>query len=312
MKTMRQNSPQAWLAAARPKTLSAALAPVGAATALSFTGSEELHPYAPMLALLCLLFAATMQVASNFINDLIDFQRGNDRDDRLGPPRACQQGWISPRNMRWGIALTLLIAAAEGLGMLFILLRTSSCSPTSTLIPLFFLGATCMAGAVLYSTLLSGKGLGDVMVVVFFGFVPVGGTCFVLTHQLSAQALWLGMGMGCMIDTLLVVNNYRDRHADRLSGKHTLIVVWGRRFGEIFFVMLGWTAALCGVAVGVERHNALLLPAMGIVLAAHSLTAREMFRLRSGRALNGILAKVSRNILLYALLFALALLGDRG
>ena len=85
---------RAWWLAARPKTLSGALVSVVSATTLAYT-CDTPHNTAPLLAILCATFAGLMQVASNFINDLIDFRRGRDGDDRLGPERACAQGWIS-------------------------------------------------------------------------------------------------------------------------------------------------------------------------------------------------------------------------
>src|SRR5574344_706458 len=92
MKEIKQNSAYAWLLAARPKTLTGAAIPVLVATALAVSdGKFRWQP-----ALLCLAFACLMQVAANFINDLYDFLKGTDRADRLGPERACAQGWITP------------------------------------------------------------------------------------------------------------------------------------------------------------------------------------------------------------------------
>lgn len=100
---VRPHSPKAWWLAARPKTLTAALTPVCTATALAAAhGKMQLVP-----ALLCIVFAALMQVAANFINDLYDYRRGSDRSDRLGPERACAQGWISPRAMRRGLVVRM-------------------------------------------------------------------------------------------------------------------------------------------------------------------------------------------------------------
>ena len=90
-----------WILAARPKTLTAALIPVCTATALAFAqGHGRWVP-----AVVCMLFAALMQIAANFINDLFDFKKGTDREDRLGPERACAQGWITPQDMKRGIAV---------------------------------------------------------------------------------------------------------------------------------------------------------------------------------------------------------------
>ena len=122
--TSRPRPLRAWWLAARPKTLSGALVPVISGAALAFVTTHGevpilLHGRAPIAALLCGLFAALMQIASNFINDLIDFRRGDDRDDRLGPERACAQGWISPRAMTWGIAVACAYAAVLFTATLF-------------------------------------------------------------------------------------------------------------------------------------------------------------------------------------------------
>ena len=108
---VRPNSLRAWWLAARPKTLSAALMPIVAASAFAFT--KDSFNWQP--ALLCILFATLMQIAANFINDLIDFRRGTDGAERLGPERACAQGWIKPIDMRIGIALVLFPACMVGL-----------------------------------------------------------------------------------------------------------------------------------------------------------------------------------------------------
>lgn len=285
---IRQNSPQAWWLAARPKTLSAAFVPVVVALALLWRrGHFALTP-----ALACIAFAALMQIAANFINDLYDFRRGADREDRLGPERACAQGWITPRAMMCGIALTIAAACAAGL-------TAVACGGR----PLVALGASCVVFAFLYTTLLSYIGLGDVLVWVFFGFVPVAGTCLAVSGTIPPEAWWAGAGCGLAVGPLLVVNNFRDREQDRLSGKRTLIVAFGARFGLVFYVLQGLSAAICaGIALGCSPG----LPLFGIYCAMHLWAARSMWRIRRGRALNRVLGATSLNIMLYGLLFSAA------
>ena len=99
---IKPNSLQAWILAARPKTLTAASIPVMIGCALA-----EAHGYFQIVpAILCFLFAFLMQIDANFINDLYDFLKGSDREDRLGPERACAQGWITPKEMKRGILFT--------------------------------------------------------------------------------------------------------------------------------------------------------------------------------------------------------------
>ena len=291
---MKQNSPKAWILAARPKTLSAALIPVVLASALA--ASQGKFSLAP--AVLCVLFATFMQIAANFINDLFDFLKKTDRDDRLGPERACQQGWITPRAMRWGIAATLAVACACGLCLL----------PYGGWM-LVGIGAACVVFAFLYTTLLSYCGFGDVLVWVFFGFVPVAGTYYVEAGGFCHEVWLLSAACGLLIDTLLVLNNYRDREQDRLSGKRTLVVALGERFGSLFYLLQGVAAYVLVAFMSLEGNLWLAILPM-LYLLPHYLTWRKMTQIREGRALNRILGFTSRNMLTFALLTAMALLAQ--
>lgn len=289
---VKQNSLRAWFLAARPKTLSAALVPVVVAAALAWA---EGH-FRPVPVVLCLVFAALMQVAANFINDLLDFRKGTDREDRLGPERACAQGWVTPAAMRRAIAIVLVAACAAGCGLLFYGGWW-----------LVLVGAACVVFAFLYTTLLSYCGLGDVLVWLFFGFVPVLGTYYVQAGALSPSAWWLAAACGLVIDTLLVVNNYRDRDTDRATGKRTLIVALGEPFGRWFYFAQGVMGYVCAALSALDGHTWVALLPLFYVLP-HFLTWRKMVQIRSGRALNRTLGFTSRNILLFGFLVAVSLL----
>ena len=114
MEIVQVNSIKAWLLAARPKTLAGAATPVLLGCALAYADScFQMTP-----ALLCFAFAFLMQIDANFINDYFDYLKGSDREDRLGPERACAQGWITLNAMRKGIALTTATACLAGLCLL--------------------------------------------------------------------------------------------------------------------------------------------------------------------------------------------------
>lgn len=292
MTEVRPGSLRAWMLAARPKTLTAALIPVLTATALAFADGC----FQPTAAILCTLFAMTMQIAANLINDLFDFRKGTDRADRLGPERACAQGWITPRQMMWGITVTLLFASAAGLCLL----------PFGGW-PLVALGAACIVFAFLYTTLLSYMGCGDLLVWIFFGFVPVCGTYFVQAGHLTPAVWWLAAAIGLVTDTLLVLNNYRDREEDAKSGKRTLIVVFGERFGSLFYLLQGVLGIISVALLACYGYTwTAVLPLF--YLLPHYLTWRKMRQIHHGRTLNRILGFTSRNMLTFALLVVLALL----
>lgn len=288
------NSAKAWMLAARPKTLTAAAIPVMVGCALA-----HMHGcFQPVPAVLCFLFAFLMQIDSNFINDLFDYLKGSDREDRLGPERACAQGWIPVENMKRGIAVVTLLAAFTGLSLLLY--------SGWQMIPV---GLACILFAFLYTAgpyPLAYHGWGDVLVLVFFGFVPVGCTFYVMAHSWNMAVGMASLACGLVIDTLLMVNNFRDREQDAVSGKRTLVVRFGARAGLAFYFFLGLGACwCCFYFVGESRLLAAVLPQFYLLF--HILTSMRMARINRGRQLNLILGETSRNMFLFGLLLAAGL-----
>lgn len=294
---VRKDSLYAWVLAARPKTLAAALSPVLVGCSLAVWAGV----FRPIPALLCMLFAVLMQIASNFINDASDFEQGNDREDRLGPRRACAQGWISLKKMKAGIAIDLALALCAGL-------------------PLAWYGGWSMLGvaliclvcAYLYSAgpyPLAAHGWGDVLVLVFFGLVAVGFTYYVQAGAWSPQATLAGLAVGVCINLLLTINNFRDRDQDKLSGKKTLIARFGAEFGLRYYLAQGGFA--CAFALCLIPHGlfwAALLPLLFLPL--HYRVWNMMSLIYEGRALNRCLGLTSRNILVFGVLLAAGILLD--
>ena len=302
MKDIKTNSLRAWILAARPKTLTGAIIPVliGSALAVADQSFQEIP------ALLCALFACGMQIAANFINDLFDYRKGSDREDRLGPERACAQGWITPRAMKGGIGVIVLLACLAGCGLLY---ETWGQLPYGGW-ELIATGMLCVVFAFLYTTVLSYQGWGDLLVLIFFGFVPVCGTYYVQAHTLTTDVLIASLICGLVIDTLLVVNNYRDREQDALSGKRTLIVRFGEPFGRYLYLGLGIVATLlCLWFVYTGKMDSFaFIWAPCVYLYLHMLTWRKMVAIRSGQKLNSILGETSRNMLFFGLLLSVALM----
>lgn len=301
MKEIKLNSLRAWLLAARPKTLTAAVIPVLLGSALAFSNGE----FKTTPALLCALFACGMQIAANFINDLFDYLKGSDRKDRLGPPRACAEGWITPGAMKLGIGIMLMVSCLAGLGLLFSVWGNLPHGGWELVV----LGVVCVLFAFLYTTILSYRGWGDLLVLVFFGFVPVGGTYYVQAYSLNMDVVVLSLVSGLAIDTLLMVNNYRDREQDALSGKRTLVVRFGEAFGRNMYLALGIAAVL--LCLWFVHSGSLTLIefiwAPCVYFYLHALTWRKMVHIRSGKELNRILGETSRNMLFLGLLLAVAL-----
>ena len=293
--TVKTNSIKAWILAARPKTLTGAAIPVMIGCALAFAyGHFQTAP-----AVLCFIFAFLMQIDANFINDLFDYLKGTDREDRLGPERACAQGWISPKAMKTGIAVTTVLAGITGLSLLNF--------GGWELIPV---GVACMIFAFLYTAgpyPLAYHGWGDLLVLVFFGFVPVGCTYYVMAHDWNTSVTIASLACGLIIDTLLMINNFRDREQDAISGKKTIVVRLGARAGLILYFLLGLFACwLCFYFLTLGKLYAVLLPQFYLVM--HILTTSKMAKINKGKALNMILGETSRNMLIFGIMLTLGLI----
>ena len=295
MNEVHTNSLKAWLLAARPKTLTGASIPVFIGCGLAYAD----HFFQLFPALICLLFAFLMQIDANFINDYFDFKKGSDREDRLGPERACAQGWITLDAMKKGIIFTSIIACLVG-SLLLIYAGWE-------IIPV---GLLCVLFAFLYTAgpyPLAYHGWGDILVLVFFGLVPVGFTYYIMSHTWTWDVTVAGLACGLVIDTLLMINNYRDRDQDRLSGKKTIIVRVGEETGSLLYLFVGLIAALLCLRFAFSHHVwAALLPQLYVIL--HYMTWKEMVQINHGKALNHILGKTSRNILIFGLLLTLGLI----
>jgi 1,4-dihydroxy-2-naphthoate polyprenyltransferase len=209
----------AWILAARPKTLPAAAVPVwvGALPAFASGAGSWILLGATLSSCLCI------QMATNLFNDAIDHRKGADTPRRAGPVRATASGLLSPRAVMAGavglcaaavlFALPLLVARGWPVAVIGVVSLYFSYGYTGGPFPLAY------------------RGMGELFVIVFFGFVAVCGSHFVQTGAwggipVAASALQCGL-YSC---ALLAINNLRDRIEDAGSGKRTLAV----RFGECF------------------------------------------------------------------------------
>lgn len=301
---IKTNSFSAWILAARPKTLTGAMVPVmiGTAWAWKLSGGAN---FRILPAILCFLFAFLMQIDSNFINDYFDCLKGNDdRATRLGPKRACSEGWVTLRAMRVGLVVTSLLACAVGVPLIVF-----------GGWEMILVGLACVLFAFLYTTYFSYLGLGDVLVLIFFGIVPVLFTTYVIlpnhSQALSLDVIISGVICGLVVDTLLVVNNYRDRENDKRDGKITLIVRVGEEAAEKLYLGLGLMAFVQLPFLAGEKHSLLSYILLMIIFAPYNIlhykTAMQMRKVKNGKELNVILAQTARNMLVYGIATSIAI-----
>ena len=300
---VKVNSVKAWFLAARPKTLTGAAVPVmiGISAAVAMYGSSvRVVP-----AVLCMLFALVMQIDANFVNDYFDFMKGTDDEQRLGPKRACAQGWITAVAMRRGLLYTTILACAVGLPLVYF-----------GGWEMILVGFACVVFCFLYTISFSYIGLGDVLVLVFFGLVPVCTTYWLVAPptplmSIPLPVIVLSIACGLIIDTLLVVNNYRDIDNDRRAGKRTLIVRIGERGGLILYLLLGMAGTMLAIAgiIYLNWHDGQFMQfIMLLYIPFHIGAFTEMRRIRKGVELNKVLGMTARNMFIFGLLVSTALL----
>jgi 1,4-dihydroxy-2-naphthoate polyprenyltransferase len=285
---------QAWGAAVRPRTLSAAVVPVAVGTAVAARAGHA----RPGVALAALATAVLLQVGTNLVNDWGDFRRGADGPDRLGPRRAVQSGWLTPAEVLAGAAIAFVAAASIG-GWL--VARGGW--------PIAAIGIGSLVAAVAYTAgpfPLAYHGLGEAFVFLFFGPLAVCGTELVQAGQASRLGLLASLPVGCLAAGILLVNNVRDVDGDRRAGKRTLVVRLGRRAGRALYAGAVGLAFLGATALAAWLSDpVVLLPWLAAPLAAAPLGA--VVRHTDGPALNAALAATARLHLAFGLLLAAGL-----
>jgi 1,4-dihydroxy-2-naphthoate octaprenyltransferase len=281
-----------WIMASRPKTLPAAVAPVLIGSAMAYADGF----FSPLIALATLMGALFIQIGTNFANDYFDFVKGTDTDQRLGPTRVTQAGLVSLREIRWATALSFLVAAAFG----GILIYYGGW-------PILAIGVLSIVFGVLYTAgpiPLGYIGLGDILVLIFFGFVAVGGTYYLQTGTLNAAVLIAGAGPGLLSTAILAVNNLRDRDTDASTGKRTLAVRFGVRFARYEYLLSILITACIPVALCImtQGHYASLTASLFLLLTIPSI--KRVFHREGGPELNSVLGATGRALFLFSIAFA--------
>ena len=284
----------AWILASRPPTLVAAVVPVVIGTAVAIgQGGFTVGP-----ALAALIGAILIQVGTNFANDVFDYEKGADTDERLGPLRAAQAGLLSPEALRRGMALVFGAAVVVGFYLAWV------SSPW-----ILAVGAISILAGIGYTGgpyPLGYNGLGDTFVFLFFGFVAVAGTAFVQLGHIPTVAWVAAVPVGALATNLLVVNNVRDLATDTRAGKRTLAVRFGRPFVLTEYLLLTVVSYGAPVILFVSGWtNAwALLPLASIPLSG--VLAVRLFRWH-GKRLNLVLVGAAQLLLLFGLLFSIGL-----
>ena len=288
---------KAWVEAMRLRTLPVSVAGVISGIACGIgNGVFRLLP-----ALICLLFAVTAQIVSNFANEYYDFKNGFDKKGREGFRRGVTEGDLTPEAMKR--ATFGLLAFDCLLGLSLIIWGGWWLIAVGVAVALFAIGYS--AGP--YP--LSHHGLGDVAVVIFFGIVPVMLTSYLTsgTWENLPISFGIGLAIGLLAANVLIVNNYRDMEDDAEVGKHTTVVLFGRRAMHAVY-LFDATAALTVISISLLETGAsfLWLTGWGLIEIFYIFVWISMGKLK-GKSLNNILKKTAMAVLMTSIVILVAM-----
>lgn len=278
----------AWILAARPKTLTASLIPivatVGMVRGLGFNIQWWIVS-CTLLACFCI------QIGTNLVNDAMDFKKGADTADRLGPKRVTQQGIFSYKQVMTVAGFFFLLAISFGIPLVW-----------HGGWPIFFIGLVSVAMGYAYTAgpyPLAYHGLGDLFVIIFFGLVAVGGLFYLLTGVYSIEAFVLGLQIGFLSTVLIAINNLRDVKTDIVANKKTLAVrlgVTGGRFWIAFLIIAPYLTGYYWLSE--QKWWVYVVPLISFPLGL--FIVKRIFRVEPGPEYNSYLAMSS----LYSLIFS--------
>ncbi|MCK5649716.1 MAG: 1,4-dihydroxy-2-naphthoate polyprenyltransferase [Gammaproteobacteria bacterium] len=284
-----------WWLAIRPKTLSISVTPVFLGSALAW----QAHGMFSLLTFCIILVSALcIQIGTNLYNDAADFEKGADTEERLGPQRAAQQGWLNAQQIKLAAFISFSLAFFTGIylawlgGIAIIILGLLS----------ILCGYAYTAGPkpIAYSP------LGELFVMIFFGFAAVGGTYYLQSQSINLSVIIIASSIGCLAAAILLVNNYRDLDGDRKVNKLTLIHYIGRPIAKkVYAAMIIYPYLLLFFLVS-DYSWALLLPLLSLPPAIKLI--RYFLRLEISPELNQVLANTARLQLVYTLLLSFGLL----
>ncbi|WP_413736571.1 1,4-dihydroxy-2-naphthoate polyprenyltransferase [Sodalis sp. RH21] len=293
---------KAWMVSLRLRTLPLALASIVTGSAIA---GWQGH-FKPGVALLALLTAALLQILSNLANDYGDSVKGSDERGRIGPMRGMQLGVISREQMKFALILAMGLALLSGAALIAV-----ACEKPADILGFLVLGVLSIIAAITYTmgTRPYGyMGLGDLSVLVFFGWLSVGGSYYLQTGTFHAMVMLPATACGLLAAAVLNINNLRDIETDRQNGKNTLAVRLGPQWARYYHAALLSGAVMClAIFTLLELRN---LVGWLFVLAVPALYMQARFVLHETNPLGirPMLEKTVKCALLINILFAVGLL----
>ncbi|REA60727.1 1,4-dihydroxy-2-naphthoate octaprenyltransferase [Dyadobacter luteus] len=292
---------KSWIEAARPRTLPLSLSCILMGSFLaSSTGT-----FSWTVALLSVLTTIFLQVLSNFANDYGDAVNGKDTELREGPKRAVHSGEIPASAMLKAIILFSVLSLASGLSLLAIALKNA---PANTFWIFLGIGIACIIAAITYT---AGKrpygyvGLGDLSVLIFFGWVGVIGSSYLHTLVWDWNLLLPASSCGLFAVGVLNINNIRDIESDRATGKNSIPVRLGRSKAVVYHWFILITGMLCITIYAIQHFSAYTGLLFLLSFPLFIKNGLAVTRLTKASELDPYLKQMALSTLLFVILFGI-------
>lgn len=295
---------KSWIEAARPRTLPLALSCILMGCFLAASTGQLSWP----VALLSILTTTLLQILSNFANDYGDAVNGKDTELREGPRRAVHSGSIPASAMLKAIILFSILSLISGISLLYIALKDA---PANTFWVFLGIGIACIIAAITYT---AGKrpygyvGLGDLSVLIFFGWVGVLGSSYLHTHSWNWDLLLPATSRGLFAVAVLNINNIRDIESDRATGKNSIPVRLGREKAVLYhwaILLIGMSCILIYTIQNFSGYTSLIFLLSFPLFIKNGLAVS---RLKKASELDPYLKQMALSTLLFVILFGIGVI----
>ncbi|MEO6687254.1 MAG: 1,4-dihydroxy-2-naphthoate polyprenyltransferase [Dyadobacter sp.] len=293
-----------WIEAARPRTLPLALSCILMGCFLAASTGQFSWP----VALLSVLTTTLLQILSNFANDYGDAVNGKDTELREGPIRAVHSGSIPASTMLRAIIIFAVLSLVSGISLLFIALKNA---PANTFWVFLGIGIACIIAAITYT---AGKrpygyvGLGDLSVLIFFGWVGVLGSSYLHTHVWNWDLLLPATSCGLFAVGVLNINNIRDIESDRATGKNSIPVRLGREKAIIYHWAILSIGMLCVLIYTVQHFSSYTSLIFLFSFPLFIKNGLAISRLKKASELDPYLKQMALSTLLFVILFGIGVI----
>ncbi len=297
---------RSWLYAFRLRTLPLAFSSIITGSSIAFVDNREGFNW--LVFALCLITTLLLQILSNLANDYGDSEKGTDNDERIGPKRAVQQGLLSFNEIKKGIWITVALCLVFGIALI---VEATKGLNLGYGVFFFLLGLGAIGAAIKYTV---GKGaygymgLGDVFVLLFFGIVGVGGSYYLMAHQMNYSVLLPAFTIGAFASGVLNLNNLRDRESDAKAGKNSLVVKIGELNAKRYhtaLIVLGFMASLTYVVINFTSTMQFTF-ILTLILFRKHLAA--VWHVEEPRDFDPLLKQLAIGTFIFSILFAVGII----